>query len=320
MIESIKYWTSIVIAGAVAWPVGTWVLGRLSSFDGRQGVPIVVADSVIGALTGWFVGSLLFGIISLAVGRITNRYFGLLAFGLCWLIVARRSIPTDELLRLLDTMDKSSSTTFLLMALESLLWSAVAMVMIVVHRQTSPNIYPRQDNARSTASLKALGFCVALTIGLAWVFLRTDTKGQTTFGFVAACAIAAMVVRLMWPRCNATVLFIAPVVAGIVAPISALIMNGSEALARQAAEHYWALGRMMPMDVAGSGVFGIALGIALARTFGPEVHPAMDPEPGPNSDSAPASATANGRIRSRPVSARNRPISWMVRPPETSIA
>lgn len=279
MLESLKQWTVVILAGALAWPVASWLLNAMHTIDGRSGVPIVLAESVVGALIAAIVGAVIFGALSFLVGRVTNRYLGMLTFGLCWLIVSRRSVPTDEMLRFMDTVGRDASSAYLMLALESLLWSAFALTVLLVQLRLSPNQYPRQQNSRSGQSLQAAGVCMVLTLVLTWVFLRTDAKGQTAFGFAAAAALAAMITRMLWPMCNASVLFAAPVVVGLMAPLSAMIINGDEALARQAAGEFWALGRLMPIDVAGGGVFGIALGIAMARTFGPEDHPAMDHRP-----------------------------------------
>lgn len=276
MFESIKQWAAVITGGVVAWPLATWVLMSLRTSDGWPGAPLALCSPLVAALIAAVCGVVGFGAISLVVGRVTNRYTGMLMYGLCWMIVARRGVSIDELLRHVADTGGGFGAMYMKFAIETCLWALPVALLMAAHVRISPNEYPNQENRFSPSSLKALACNIVLGVALGWVFLRTEAKGQTVFGFAAACALATMVTRLIWPRCNASILFVVPAAVGVVAAVTTLMLGASDALARTAAGDFWALGRLMPLDAISAGTFGTAMGIGLARSFGAEHHPAME--------------------------------------------
>ncbi len=274
MFNVLKQWVAVVAGGMLAWPVATWALHGLNTGDGRLGAPLTLADPFLSALGVSLAAALAFAIISLVVGQVTNRYTGMLMYGLCWVIVARQGTPIDSILRHVDDLGGAFGRTYWLFAVETLFWSVPVAAMMILHVRLSPNQYPLQENRFSPASIKALVCNIVLGVALGWVFLRTEDKGQTVFGFSASCALATMVTRLIWPSCNASILFVVPAAVGVVAAISTAVLGSSDAVARLAAGSFWALGRLMPLDAIAAGTFGTAIGIGLARSFGAEHHPA----------------------------------------------
>ena len=275
MFESIKQWTAVITGGVVAWPVASWVLARMQTGDGWAGAPLTLCSPLAAALLAAVCGIIGFAAISLVVGRVTNRYTGMLMYGLCWMIVARRGVPIDALLRHVADGGGAFGAMYLKFAIETCLWTIPVAALMAAHVRVSPNEYPNQENRFSPSSIKALACNIVLGAALGWVFLRTEAKGQTVFGFAAASAIATTVTRLIWPRCNASILFVAPAAVGVIAAITTLMLGASDPVARMAAGDFWALGRLMPLDAISAGTFGTALGIGLARSFGAEHHPAM---------------------------------------------
>ncbi|GEM_PF-5040706 len=274
MFNALKQWIAVVTGAVIAWPIATWLLHGMQTSDGWPGAPLVLSSPVTSALMAAIAGMIGFGVISLVVGRVTNRYTGMLMYGLCWVIVARRGTPIDAILRHVDDLGGAFGRMYLMFAFETCFWAIPVACLMVLHVKISPNQYPNQENRFSPTSLKALATNIVLGVALGWVFLRTEAKGQTVFGFAAATTFATMVTRLIWPRCNASILFVVPAVVGVVAALTTLMISSTDAVARLAAGDFWALGRLMPLDAIGAGTFGTALGIGLARSFGAEHHPA----------------------------------------------
>jgi len=274
MFNVFKQWVAVVAGGMLAWPVATWTLYGLRTSDGRIGSPLSLADPFLAAIAIVIGATLAFAVISLVVGRVTNRYTGMLMYGLCWVIVARRGTPIDSILRHIDDLGGAFGRAYWFFAVEMLFWAVPVAVMMALHVRLSPNQYPLQENRFSASSIKALTCNIVLGVALGWVFLRTEAKGQTVFGFTAACAMATMVTRLFWPSCNASILFVVPAAVGVVAAVTTALLGSSDAVARLAAGSFWALGRLTPLDAIAAGTFGTAMGIGLARSFGAEHHPA----------------------------------------------
>ncbi len=274
MFNALKQWVAVVTGAVIAWPVATWVLYGMRTSDGWPGAPLVLSSPVASALIAAVAGMIGFGVISLVVGRVTNRYTGMLMYGLCWVIVARRGTPIDAILRHVDDLGGAFGRMYMMFVIEMCFWAIPVACLMVLHVKLSPNQYPNQENRFSSSSIKALATNIVLGVALGWVFLRTEAKGQTVFGFAAAATLATMVTRLIWPRCNASILFVVPFVVGVVAALTTLMFSSTDAVARLAAGDFWALGRLMPLDAIGAGTFGTALGIGLARSFGAEHHPA----------------------------------------------
>lgn len=275
MFDALKQWVAVITGAVIAWPAATWVLHGMHTSDGWIGAPLSVAIPLGGALLSAVLGMIAFGVISLVVGRLTNRYTGMLMYGLAWLIVARRGSPIDSILRHVDDLGGAFGTTYLMFAVETCFWAVPVACLMALHVKLSPNQYENQENRFSATSIKALVSNLVLGVALGWVFLRTEAKGQTVFGFAAASAFATMVTRLIWPRCNASILFVVPALVGVMAALSTMALSSSNAVARLAAGEFWALGRLMPLDAIAAGTFGTALGIGLARSFGAERHPAI---------------------------------------------
>lgn len=282
MFESIKQWAAVITGGVIAWPVASWVLASMQTSDGWAGAPLTLCSPLVSALVAAVCGVIGFGVISIVVGRVTNRYTGMLMYGLCWMIVARRGVSIDAVLRHVADAGGAFGAMYVKFAIETCVWAIPVAALMAAHVRLSPNAYPHQESRFTPMSLKALACNIVLGVALGWVFLRTEAKGQTVFGFAAASAIATMVTRLIWPRCNASILFVVPAVVGVVAAITTLMFGASDAVARMAAGDFWALGRLMPPDAMSAGTFGTALGIGLARSFGAEHHPAMA-QPAPQS-------------------------------------
>jgi len=270
MQDTIKQISLVVVAGLLAAPVANWAVHGMESADGALGVPLVLAAHPTAA-TLHVVGAMVwFGILALVVGRLSHRYTGALVFGLGWTLVARRGIDTGELVRHLDTFGLSVSAAYWKFCVESVLLSLPTGLVVYLLAKKTRTRYEDEGGRFDPASVRgAVAGCV---IGLiaCWVFVVTDSKGQAVFGVLAGCMLAATVVRLAWPNCNGSMLYLVPIVVAVAGSISSAFTMSSGSILKMATGSIWPLARVMPIDYIGPGIFGIALGIGIARAFGAE--------------------------------------------------
>lgn len=270
MQDTIKQFSLVVVVSLLAGPVANWALHGMESADGSLGVPLVLASHPISAALHVAGAMVWFGILALVVGRLSHRYTGALVFGLGWTLVARRGIDAGELIRQLDTFGLSVSATYWKFCVESVLLALPTGLVIYLLAKTTRTRYEDEGGRFDPASVRgAVAGCV---IGLiaCWVFVVTDLKGQAVFGVLAGCMLAATVVRLAWPNCNGSMLYLVPIVVAIVGNISSAFTMSSGTIFKMASGSIWPLARVMPIDYIGPGIFGIALGIGIARAFGAE--------------------------------------------------
>ena len=272
MRDTIKQLVLVLVAGLLAIPCANWMLAGLRAYDGLVGVPIMLTEHAFAALFRFLVVNVVLIAMAIVVGKLSHRYTGALVFGLAWTLLARRGIPVDELLRHLDTFDLSARTVYLKFVIESIIWAVPAGMLVVALSKLTPNRYEHEDGPLASLSMRGVGLAFVLAIVLCWIVVRTDLKGQAVFGVMAACTVAAMATRLVWPTCNGSVLFVVPLLVAVVGYVSSSFIMADNPLLRVATGAVWPLARPMPIDFLGAGMFGIALGIGAARSFGHEEH------------------------------------------------
>jgi len=270
MQDTIKQFSLVVVAGLLAAPVANWALHGMESADGTLGVPLVLTAHPISATLHAAVAMVWFGILALIAGRLSHRYTGALVFGLGWTLVARRGIDAGELIRHLDTFGLSDSGTYWKFCVETVVLAIPTVLLIFLLAKKTRTRYEDEGGRFDPASVR--GAVTGCVIGLiaCWVFVVTDSKGQAVFGVLAGCAVASTVVRLAWPNCNGSILYVVPIVVGLVGSVSSAFMMSSGSILKMASGSIWPLARVMPIDYIGPGIFGIALGIGIARAFGAE--------------------------------------------------
>lgn len=272
MQDTIKQISLVTAAGMLAAPVANWTFHSLNSTDGLLGVPITLAAHPITAIIRITIAMLWFGGLAYTVAKLSHRYTGALVFGLAWTLVARRGISADELIRYAESFDLSMRATYLKFGVESLIWAAPAGILIFILAKATRTRYEDEHSRAAPATIR--GTVIGCVIGIiaSWIFLRTGLKGQAVFGVLTGCALASTIVRLLWPQCNGSTLYLVPVVVALAASVSSFFVMGSgtPAIERMASGSVWPLAMPLPIDFIGPGIFGIALGIGIARTFGAE--------------------------------------------------
>ncbi len=272
MQDTIKQISLVIAAGLLAVPVANWTLSGMSSPDGLIGVPITLAAHPLTAIVRVVVAMLWFGGLAFVVARLSHRYTGALVFGLAWTLVSRRGIEIDELIRYADSFDLGMSGIYLKFSLESLILAIPAGILIILLAKNTSTRYDDEHGRSTPISIRGTVIGCVIGIVACWIFVRTGFKGQAVFGVIAGCALASAVVRLLWPQCNGSTLYVVPIAVAIVGSVSSYFVMGSgiPALELMAAGKIWPLAMPMPIDFVGPGIFGIALGIGIARTFGAE--------------------------------------------------
>lgn len=270
MRDVMKQFSLVVVAGLLAVPVANWAVHGMESPDGMIGVPITLAAHPMTAAIHLALAMVWFAVLAFAVGKFTHRYTGALVLGIAMTLIARRGIDVGQLIRHLDTFNISPMKTYWLFAIESLILAIPSLIIIFALAKKTRTRYEDEQSRYHALSIK--GAVVGCILGLiaCWVMVQTDNKGQAVFGIMAGCALAAAVVRLMWPACNGSILFIIPVVVAVVGSISSAFIMNSGIINKMASGNIWALARPMPIDYIGAGIAGIAIGIGLARSFGAE--------------------------------------------------
>ena len=273
MRDVMKQFSLVVVAGLLAVPVANWAVHGMESPDGMIGTPISLAAHPMDAAWHVLLALLWFGFLAYAVGRLTHRYTGALVFGLAMTLIARRGIDAGQLIRHLDTFDISTARTYLLFTIESLGLAVPSLALLIILAKYTGTRYEDEHGRFSSVSIRGVVVGCFLGVIACWIMVQTDNKGQAVFGIMAGCALASAIVRLMWPACNGSVLYIIPIVVAVVGSVSSAIIMSNGAITKMASGTIWALARPMPIDYIGPGIMGIALGIGLARTFGAEELP-----------------------------------------------
>ncbi|MFG0329429.1 MAG: hypothetical protein ACF8PN_05955 [Phycisphaerales bacterium] len=289
MLDAIKQWILFIIAVALAVPVANWALAGFEGPHGRDGVPMLLAASPFGAIIRMLVASAWFGLLAVVTGVLSHRYTGAFVFGFLWIVIAYRTATVEDVLRLLDGVDRGVRGSFILLAVECFIWALPAAVVTLALGRLAPNRYPDEKGPLAPVSLQAFGGACLLGLGLVWLIARTNLKGQALGAVIVGLALAVMIVRLARPRANGLLLFATPLVVGVVGYlIGAFVMSGGGARII-AEQRVWALARPLPIDFIGAGIAGVSLGIFLARSFGPE----EDAPPISTKPAAPPASTAS---------------------------
>jgi hypothetical protein len=270
----IKQWVVVVASIFLAVGLRGWLLQSFKAADGQIGVPLMLCDGLLGALLPALAACLWFGIIAVVAGWVTHRYTGLLVYGLCWIFVTAKSAPVDDLVRMIADTGRSFTPIYWSFALESVIWTIPAAVVLAILTRFARNRYKNEDGWFAASTIIGFALCTALTLVLAWVVVRTDEVGQAVFGFAFASLLATAIARLGWPTCNGGALFIVPLVVGVIGAISSAFMMGERSLELVTAGTTWPLARVTPLVYVTSGFIGVSLGIWLARSFGPDSQPA----------------------------------------------
>lgn len=282
MLDSAKQLLIVVVVGIAAFPVASWVVAGLQTANGATGGPLLMADHGVAAMLRVLLAFAAFGALALAAGRLTHRDTGVFALGLTWILVCIETMPIDDVFRLLDDLSKPSSGYFWLMAIETVIWAVPAALIVIAMARFAPSRYPDEAPHRSTVSINGTIAALALTLLLGWVLVRSNLKGQTTYGIMAAHAFAVMAVRLAVPNCCGAMLALIPGAVGVIAMISSAIVTGDDALLDMAQGALWPLARVLPIEYVGAGTAGVSLGISLARSFSADDVDASNPNAAAN--------------------------------------
>ncbi len=306
MRDTIKQFVLVLIGLLLAIPVAGWTLRGMYSLDGLQGMPLVLCEHPVAALFRIMVAMLWFAGLAIIIGRLSHRYTGLLVFGIGWTLVARNGADVGEMLRFVDESGIAARGLYLKFAAEVVLYAVPAAIVVFVLTKLTPNRYDDELNTLHPQSLTAAVVILVLSVVGTWLAVRTDDKGQTVYGVMAGCAVATAIVRLYWHQSCGSLLFLAPVVVGLVGTISSAIMIGDSPLNRYASARLWELACPMPIDYLGPGILGVALGIGLARVFGaePDHYQLLLSDDQPTAQDIDSSDSANDR--SSPFSATSR--------------
>ncbi|MBX3356707.1 MAG: hypothetical protein KF724_13515 [Phycisphaeraceae bacterium] len=262
----------VLAAGVVASGAATWsVIGFLISPRGVPGPGVVDATSPVMAAVMLLVAMALATAVAVVVGRLLNPVVGLFTLGSALCVLSMR----------MGTIRDASfdGTSLVPLAIESLFWALlVAGASLLVHRVArdddpahgaahaghgSSGALASMAEAFSPASLKVAAIGAVAIIG-AWLLVTSPLKGQAIGAALVGGVLAGHVARRSAPEASPVLLFASPVAIIAVAQLilAMTVADAGSAFVRGAIPNLVAI---MPLDLAGGSIVGVAIGIGLAK-------------------------------------------------------
>ncbi len=266
MTDAIIRYTTLTLGVFASALIMVLATGSLVSVRGVAGPTVLESFTPVQGGVALAVCLLIALGIAIVVGRVLNAAVGAFVLG-AGIAVLSMQCGTH-----LDQM--FDGTRSVLIAMETLIWAFVVLIMIaVLFRFTGP--LPEQpdksaaDAFRPTAVFNrvALRSCLAgvgMLIAI-WVLGVNDLKGQ----MIAACLVGGIIAgvggRMLAPAEQPILIFAAPVVFGAIGQAYA-IGGGTDTIAGWLRGTQSALGLPTPMDIAAGSLMGVAIGLSWARS------------------------------------------------------
>jgi hypothetical protein len=261
---------SVVVVGGVVACIGAAIpaIPFLVSARGVAGPTIVDAAHPAQAVVATLAVLIGCTAVGCVVGKLLNAAVGLFVLG-CG--VAMLSMRTGTVMDVAFDGD-----TLRPIALETLAWAgAVAAMSIVVFRVSGPlpDIPPMQERGpfvHEVVNADALrGLLTGLVaIGVVWLLMRNDLKGQAVGSSVLAGVAVALAGRKLQGLSQPILLMAAPVLGiGAAQLWSALAMGSATPLDQLVAGNAlpgWS--RIMPLDAAAGALIGVPVGLGWSRS------------------------------------------------------
>jgi len=270
MWDAIKQWCIIIGAGVLALPVAMQVPAHMDAVNGLIGVPLIRCGHLIEAVVWVLISFVWFGVLSIVSGRLTNRNVGMLIFGLGWVLIARSSALTGDVLRQTGEAGGIGAGFYIGLALTIVVFGVLTGAVVLAMVRVVPSNDDEQSPLLSGPNLTTLAAACILSAAFVWVFVHTDLKGQAVYGTIAGFAVGIMITRLIWPKSTDLILYAVPFMVGLIGYIVAIFTMGGEAMEHLVSGSLWPLLRPMPLDYLGSGLMGVSIGIGMAHSFAAE--------------------------------------------------
>lgn len=280
MIRTILKWALPLAALLVAGPLWSLAVGGLRAPDGGHDVTFIHSQSLITSLVIGLGAFITAGFIGLVAARLFGPRVGVFVWGLGLLWPAWVTGRMGVILRA-----NPDSGVLVSLAIEALILGGGAIIGVMLLSRShdaashpsegTKRVIPFADRfvsqIRSTFTradgLASLASGVVAALGLAWVIGQTDMRGQAllaAFGAGVGAAVAGRLVGTsMSKEAPIAATFIAVALAGVLAPLIAIVFPGTKSLVPSIVQHelpgFLAL---QPADWAIGMLLGVPTGLS----------------------------------------------------------
>ncbi|MEQ8771155.1 MAG: hypothetical protein RIB60_11680 [Phycisphaerales bacterium] len=254
MTRTILKWALPLAALLVAGPLWSLAVGSLRAPDGGHDVTFIHSQSIAMSLLIGLGAFAVAGLLGFIAARLFGPRVGVFVWGLGLLWPAWTTGRMGVILR-----TNPETGVLIMLAIEALILGVGAIVGVAFLARCHDAATHASDDAkrvipfahnfvaqirdtfRTSAGLVSLATGAAAALGLAWVIGQTDLRGQALLAAFGAGIGAAVVGRLvgtsMAKDAPIAATFLAVALAGVLAPLIAIVYPGTNNLASSVIEH-----------------------------------------------------------------------------------
>ncbi|MCA9285998.1 MAG: hypothetical protein KDA22_12315 [Phycisphaerales bacterium] len=269
MLSALFRYAVIIVGLVAAGVIGGQAAAATWSVRGMSAPLVLASERPFVALVSVFAAMVAIGVVGGIAGRLSNAAVGMFVAGAG---VAALAMRTGTIMDVVF-----GATALNRIGAETILWGAVTIVMaMVVFRIAGPLQDMRPEDPRGTIGPWHGAFTRPAWAGLVtgaiailacWFMLRTDMKGQAIAGAVLGGMLCGLLGRLWHPHVQPVLLFGAPSLAlGIAQFVATGAVKGPADSSFVTGQLPRLLGAM-PLDIAGGGAMGVAMGLGWAKSF-----------------------------------------------------
>ncbi len=267
-----KRWIMIGLACLVAL-VCRWLMVRVASMDGGEGISILLSPSLGLALATTLAVLALAAAAGVLASRICGPRVGLLCGGLPLVWTGLGMGTVQDVLQAGEAVGRAGSTVLWTLTIETaMLGVAVGLIAWLVRLASPADV--RRDVSQPFNAPSGIGLLAALFVTgvCVWTIARSDLAGQV----MAACwlggIVGSLAGRLAAPQAS-TLAFVAGIVLlGVVGHAAGAVTDGPQALAEAHAGRLWELSRPLPMIYASAALVAAPAGSAWGLSLVSQVH------------------------------------------------
>jgi len=272
----VSRWALPIAALIAIGPLAGALTGVLRGADGGPDATALVCGTPLLGLVLTLAGVVIALVWGAAAAGILDDRTGHYAAGFALAWVAWRTGELDEIVRWLDSAGFSTTSMMVRFAVETLVFGLVvgfgsAVITVVgAEPESSEGTLGARLRGELVGSVGTPQTWGAIVIGAlaalvaAFVIARSSAKGQTLMGGVCAGLAASASAKLAASAAQRdipnTAAIWSVVLAGVAAPIIAVVMHGSGLASAVIGAREFAPARVMPLDWLAGAVLGVPIG------------------------------------------------------------
>ena len=281
IVRNVALFGGLALSGALC----VAALPYLNSPRGAAGPTILMADSPVAALVAVMLCLTLAALLCGIVARLTNSAVGMFVLGAGIFVLAGRMATVKEVAFFTDRGSESGTITVL--ALETLFWAILALVLTsIVFRlggllsDIKPLELERVPHPLFSAEGMKSAAAGALMLPLVAMIAKSNMTGQMLGATFLGGVAAGLTGRLISPNVQPILLFASPIFFGALGHLFALVLLKRPLDIAYVVDDLPVFTRPMPIDYAAGSLMGVAVGVGWARSF---LHHEDEPAPVPAS-------------------------------------